>query len=135
MEMERNVVTIDKDVVQYVIYYSVTRNMFDKFLSVVEDMVKSSTVIRTVLFCHQTMIEHRRLKIVQKFVFSRNLPELKKYEIKYNVSRLFQFQYHQSQIPRCRAGICSIPRRKLSLDTKLQNIYTRHQFLARCPVR
>lgn len=35
----RDLFTIDKDVVQYVIYYSVTRNMFDKFLSVAEDMV------------------------------------------------------------------------------------------------
>lgn len=46
---ELDIVTIDEDGVEYVIYYSATKNMFDDFLPVAEEMVKSFTVTGNVL--------------------------------------------------------------------------------------
>lgn len=41
---ELDIVTIDEDGIQYTIYYSATKNMFDDFLPVAEEMAKSFTV-------------------------------------------------------------------------------------------
>jgi len=49
MVNELDIVTIDEDGVQYVIYYGATKNLFDDFLPVVEEMVKSFTVTGSIL--------------------------------------------------------------------------------------
>lgn len=46
---ELDIVTIDEDGIQYVIYYSATKNAFDDFLPVAEEMVKSFTVTGNIL--------------------------------------------------------------------------------------
>ena len=47
---ELDVVTIDEDGVQYVIYYIATKNLFDDFLPVIEEMIGSFSVTGNILF-------------------------------------------------------------------------------------
>ena len=49
MVNELDVVTIDKDGVQYIIGYTATKDLFDDFLPVAEDMIKSFNVTGSVL--------------------------------------------------------------------------------------
>lgn len=46
---ELDIVTIDDEGVQYLVYYSATKNVFDDFLPVAEEMVKSFTVTGNIL--------------------------------------------------------------------------------------
>ena len=49
MVNELDIVTIDEDGVQYLIYYTATKDLFDDFLPVVEEMVKSFSVTGDIL--------------------------------------------------------------------------------------
>lgn len=49
MVNELDIVTIDENGVQYVIYYTASKDLFDDFLPVIEEMVKSFTITGNIL--------------------------------------------------------------------------------------